>query len=154
LVLRPGDREHFDYLIGSIHRLPELTAAVPRQGILETEFMALLGRLVENGIDILAHPFRVFRRAGFVPPERLFAPTADLLRAHRVAVEINFHTNQPPVEFVRLCLDRGLRFSFGSDAHNLYEIGDFADHLKLLQDAGYSGYPVEVLALQAMQRIS
>ena len=101
--------------------------------------MVLLERLLGHDIDILAHPFRLFRRAGYGPPAKLFRPVAELLQQHDVAVEINYHRNAPPVEFIRMCLDMDLKFSFGGDAHNLYEIGEFADHLKLLADAGFDG---------------
>ena len=30
-------------------------------------------------------------------------------------------------------------FTFGSDAHNLYEIGEFAPHLELLRSVGSDG---------------
>jgi putative hydrolase len=88
---------------------------------------------------------RIFRRTGWEAPPVLFEPTARLLREHGVAAEINFHTNQPPVEFVRCCLDSGVRFSFGSDAHNLAEIGDFACHMALLREAGFDGDLSDVL---------
>ncbi|HQC52161.1 MAG TPA: hypothetical protein PLE92_03450, partial [Lentisphaeria bacterium] len=52
---------------------------------------------------------------------------------------INFHTNEPPVEFFRECLDAGVKVTLGSDAHNLYEVGDFALHLDFLKRCGFNG---------------
>jgi len=144
-LLRPEHRGQFDHLIGSIHRLPSLYSPSVRREILEDEFMGLLEQLVKDGIDIVAHPFRVLRRGGLPVSERLFRPAATLLRKHGVAMEINFHNNQPPVEFVRLCLEMGIRFSLGSDSHNLCEIGEFADHLQLLREAGFTGELSDVL---------
>jgi len=54
-------------------------------------------------------------------------------------------TNEPPVEFVRCCLENGVRFSFGSDSHHLSEIGDFAYHIALLREAGYDGDLADVV---------
>lgn len=148
LLLRPDDRKHFDHITGAIHSLPGLTRDAPPQQVDNDAFLFLLGKLLENGISVLAHPFRVFRRCGWAPPPELFRPTAQLLRKHHVSAEINFHTNEPPVEFIRTCLDLCVTFSFGSDAHNLYEIGDFAYHLALLKDAGFNGDLSDILTPQ------
>jgi len=145
LILKPEDRCHFDHILGAIHRTPSLRRPPPPCETLEAEFMVLLERLLGHDIDVLAHPFRLFRRAGYAPPEKLFRPTAELLQQHDIAVEINYHINEPPIEFIRMCLDLDLKFSFGGDAHNLYEIGEFADHLKLLADAGFDGDLADIL---------
>ncbi len=134
-----------DFLIGAIHRLPELRSRAPDLERAGEEFLSLLERFAPCGISILAHPFRVFRRAGHPVPERLFAPTARLLREHGVAAELNFHSNEPPPDFVRMCLEAGVRLALGSDAHNLYEVGEFAPHLALLRECGYDGDLGDVL---------
>ena len=144
-LLRAEDRRHVDFLIGAIHGLPsEKVPGVTRE-TLEGEFFLLLERFLKNGIHILAHPFRIFRKAGWDPPEALFLPVAKLLRKHRVAAEVNFHGNEPPPGFVRLCLELGVKLSFGSDTHNLYEVGELAPHLQLLRDIGFSGNIADVL---------
>ena len=145
LILRPEDRCHFDYILGAIHRPPSpRRPSLPRE-TLEAEFMVLLERLVRHDIDVLAHPFRLFRPDSHTLPENLFRPTAELLKRHDVAVEINYHINEPPRKFIRMCLEMGLKFSLGGDAHNLYEIGEFADHLQLLADAGFDGDLADIL---------
>jgi histidinol phosphatase-like PHP family hydrolase len=45
----------------------------------------------------------------------------------------------PPVPFAKICLDMALKFTFASDSHNLCELGDFAYHIELLQQAGFDG---------------
>jgi putative hydrolase len=95
--------------------------------------------LLGHNVDAVAHPFRVFRRAKLLTPEYLYQPVADLLAQYEVAAEINYHINEPPLHFIKLCLDRGVKFSLGSDAHNLYEVGEFSPHLQLLKDAGFDG---------------
>ena len=139
-LLRPEDRPHADFLIGAVHGLPSEKLPGVTQETLEGEFLALLERFLANGIHILAHPFRIFhQKAGREAPERLFLPVAKLLRAHSIAAEVNFHNNAPPPEFVRLCLELGVKLSFGSDTHNLYEVGEFTPHLRLLKDIGFNG---------------
>ena len=78
-------------------------------------------------------------------PTSLFAPTVALLREHGVAAEINFHTNEPPPSFFADCIRAGVRISFGSDAHALYEIGEFHPHLALLADIGFDGDLTDIL---------
>lgn len=145
LLLRPEDRKHFSCILGALHALPSLTQEVPPGKAVQDEFLGLLEKLLAGRIDVLAHPFRVFSRSGWTPPEELFGPTAQLLKKHGTAAEINFHTNEPPVGYLRACLDRGVRFSFGSDAHHLSEIGDFADHVARLAEAGFDGDLQDVL---------
>ena len=148
LLITPNDRQQFDFMAGAMHALPSLTSAAPPQKADEHEFLCLLEKLLTNRIDVLVHPFRVFRRSGWTPPEALFLPTAQLLKKHQTAAEINFHSNEPPLEFITICLELGVKFSLGSDAHNLAEIGDFAYHLALLQDAGYKGDLADILVPQ------
>lgn len=145
LLVRPEDAARFDWLMGTIHALPGLSKeSPPNQTVLDT-FLFLVESMCRQGIRTLAHPLRIFRRAGVPAPEALFLPTTKLLREYGVAAEINYHTNEPPVAFIRCCLDQGVTFSFGSDSHNLAEIGDFAYHIALLRATGYDGDLKDVL---------
>jgi histidinol phosphatase-like PHP family hydrolase/predicted phosphodiesterase len=135
-VVHPEDMAQAQLLLGAVHQLSEFEKPQPDMERAADEFLACLEKFVPSGIQILAHPLRVFRRAGVPVPERLFAPTAQLLRAHGVAAELNFHTNDPPLAFTECCLETGVHLTFGSDAHNLYEIGEFAPHLDHLRQCG------------------
>ena len=80
------------------------------------------------------------------PPERLFAPLARLLRENGVAAELNFHSNNtPPEGFIRLCIEQGVKLTFGSDAHFMYEIGEFASHIDHIRACGYDGDLKDIL---------
>ena len=145
-VIRQGDERELSVLLGALHALPELEKPAPEMDRAAAEFLALLERLLKFNLQALAHPFRVFRRRGLEVPAALFAPTVQLLRAHAVAAEINFHTDAPPPDFVRLCLESEVKLTFGSDAHALYEVGEFAPHLQLLKQCGYDGELQDILA--------
>ncbi|MFA7186423.1 MAG: metallophosphoesterase [Victivallales bacterium] len=101
---------------------------------IEKEFLFLTEAALASGVDALVHPFRIFRRRGLELPRHLFAPLAELLKRYGCAVEINYHTNEPPAEFFRMCIESGIKLSLGSDAHNLYEVGEFYPHLKFLRE--------------------
>jgi histidinol phosphatase-like PHP family hydrolase len=139
LLLREADRERVQFLIGAVHGLPERQAESKNLTRLKEQFMAATAAILAGGIRVLAHPFRIFRRCKFEPPVDLFAPVVKLLREANVAAEINFHTNEPPPEFFRRCIEAGMQLTFGSDAHHLREIGEFWPHLNLLREIGFDG---------------
>ncbi len=139
-VIGPGGAEPFGFVLGAVHRLATLQAAAPDVEQAKKEFLFLSASLVGCNIDALAHPFRVFRRSGVPAPRELYGPLADLLARAGVAAEVNFHTHQPDPAFFRLCVEKGVKLSLGSDAHNLYEVGEFHPHLDFLKnDCGFSG---------------
>ena len=133
------------FRIGAIHALPSLCHPNPQIQKVADEFLALNAAFLKHGFDSLAHPFRVFRRANLPIPERLYQPMVHLLKENHTAAEINFHTNEPPIEFFQLCLKAGVKITLGSDAHNLYEIGDFALHLDFLKRCGFNGDLTDIL---------
>ena len=132
-VIRPEDETRLGFLTGGMHRLPELAKEFPDLDRASDEFLFLLSKFLKSNVQVLAHPFRVFRRAGQPIPAKLFEPTMQLLAENNVAAEVNFHTNEPPLEFFKMCIESGVGLTFGSDAHNLYEVGEFHPHLELMK---------------------
>jgi len=132
LTLLDEDRAGLDVLIGAVHVLPELRTESPDPRQVGREFMADTERIIASGVDILAHPFRVFRRARVPVPRELYEPVAQLLATHGVAAEVNYHTNEPDPRFFEICVQRGVRISLGSDAHGLWEVGELTPHVELL----------------------
>ncbi|MCP4638784.1 MAG: hypothetical protein GY851_00050, partial [bacterium] len=115
-VIAEGDRSRARFLIGAIHHLDALRVPEPNPEAVADEFMATLEKFLATGIAVLAHPFRIFRRAKLATPEGLFDPMVRLLKRYGVAAEINFHTNEPSEAFVRKCIDADVKLTFGSDA--------------------------------------
>lgn len=136
LLLAPEDADGWDLLVGSVHEIPGVEKGVTPQAQAEELFVRDVKRLLAHPIDVLTHPFRFFARKSLHKPVHLYPVIADLLAAHGVAAEINFHTNQPEPEFFRHCLERGVKISLASDSHELSEFGEFAPHLRVLQAAG------------------
>lgn len=137
LTLLEEDRDGLDYLIGAVHWLPESFRG-RRSSDIQSGFMKVTELLLRGGVDILAHPFRFFRREEMAVPEELFRPMAQLLAEYGAAAEINFHTNVPNADFFRMCLEEGVRIALGSDSHALYEIGFLGANLELLRRSGGS----------------
>lgn len=139
LLIASEDRSQFNHIVGALHGLPEIADGPDKMPRLKHEFLHMVEKTLQQGVISLAHPFRVFGRSHLPVPEELFEPTAKLLKKYNVAAELNFHTNRPPVAFVKTCLDLDVHFTFASDAHDLSEIGDFAYHIDLLKQAGFDG---------------
>jgi len=133
LTLLDEDREGWDLLLGAVHSL----RGVANEGLSSAEaawrFMEETERIVGLGIDVLAHPFRIFRRSGREAPAELYGPVAQLLATHGVAAEVNYHTNEPDPRFFERCLAHGVKIALGSDSHGLWEVGELSPHLSLLR---------------------
>jgi len=121
-----------DVLIGAVHFLPEDFQTLPAPRFAEL-FMRANEGLLAAGVDILAHPWRLFRWAELPIAKHLLVPLAQALADTGTAVEINLHGNDPDPEFLAECLARGVKVALASDAHCLYEVGGLGPHLALLR---------------------
>lgn len=136
------EREVWDEIqikVGSVHWLDELRKPEPEIDLnaAAEEMLGRLSRFLGCGIQILAHPLRVFRRWPDADlPAQLIPGIMALLREHNVAAEINFHVQMTSPEFMSACLESGVKMVFGSDSHSLFEVGEFAPHLDLLRQCG------------------
>lgn len=153
LVVEPADLARAQIVVGAVHWLAELRKPEPDLEVAGREFLAVTKGLCENGVDILAHPFRVFRRSGNAAPTHLWADVVKLLKQHGVAAEINFHVNQPVPELFAGCLEAGVPISFGGDAHGLWEVGEFHPHLDLIKQIGFTGDVREIL-IEPLDRLA
>ena len=130
LTLHDEDRDWADILLGAIHWLPADTTKLS-----DAEFASLFLKtneaMIQGGIDVLAHPFRIFcdRQA----PKDIYIRLAEMLASANVAAEINFHINRPNQEFLVECIDRGVKVTFGSDSHFISEVGAIGPHLDMLR---------------------
>jgi histidinol phosphatase-like PHP family hydrolase/predicted phosphodiesterase len=134
LVLHDEDRQWVDFIVGAIHWLRN-----DAPGLTDTQFterfMADTEAILRSGVDVLAHPWRLFHRSDRAMPRHLYADLASALAGTGTAVEINFHTQHPDPAFFAECIERGVKVSFASDAHALHEVGGFTPHLEVLRAA-------------------
>lgn len=144
-IVPPDAMAALPFCIGAVHGLQTLQRGETDEARLADDFLNVLQRFLRPPMAALAHPFRVFRRARRPTPAGLYEATLRLLKERGVAAEINLHTNEPDPEWIRRCIEAGVPLTFGSDAHNLYEVGEFFPHLDLLRRAGFDGNPRDVL---------
>jgi histidinol phosphatase-like PHP family hydrolase len=134
LLLAEADRGGWDLLVGAVHAL---TGPEPRTDAeADLSFLREVESLLLQPIDVLAHPFRWFRRSKRERPVHLYAEVARQLAAAGVAAEINYHTNDPDPRFFEECLQRGVKLALGSDAHNRAEVGELYPHVTFLKKLG------------------
>jgi len=158
----------FDYIMGSVHFVDGWCFDDPRnldgyEGRdlfhLWRRYFDLLGDAAECGLfDILAHP-DLIKKFGFRPDAdvtHLYRDCLDRVAAAGIAVEVSTAGLRKPVgeiypgeDFLRLCHDRGIAATLGSDAHRPVEVGDrFEEALRLLRRVGYG----EVAVYEARAR--
>ncbi len=135
-MVADADKAGARFFIGSVHRLIELQKESPDFKKAAQEFGCRTEAAAKSGIDILAHPFRPFYRAGSRPPTDLFEKIVRLLKDSNVAAEVNFHSQENEIEFFEKCINSGVKLCLSSDSHNMYEMGELWPHIKMLEKIG------------------
>ena len=133
LTLLEEDRRWTDMLVGALHWLPEDADALSDRELARA-FMRANETMLAAGVDVLAHPWRLFRWIRREVPTELYGPLAELLRATGTAAEINFHSNTPDPAFFATCVEHGVRIALGTDAHQLREAGALSAQAALLRE--------------------
>jgi len=135
LTVRQEDRCWADLLVGAVHWLLEDTTGMT-QARYARLFMDTTEKLLTAGVDVLAHPWRLFRQTFDRAGSELYVELAEMLAATDTAAEVNFHlnTDRPPPDpaFFAECVARGVKLALASDAHFLWEVAAFGPHRHLL----------------------
>jgi len=152
----------FDYVLGSVHFLDgwHFTSRAGRDQYFEMEpsevfprYFEEVRKVIRTGLfDVLAHPDAI-RKEYFQPPEPLdreYAAVADLLNEHGMAIEMNTAGLRreagfiyPSEDFLKICLERDVPLTIGSDAHKPEDLGrDFDRVDKILKAAGRANIAV------------
>ncbi|MGE4563823.1 MAG: hypothetical protein AB7F32_03055 [Victivallaceae bacterium] len=134
MVLPAGAAPDWRYSLGAIHRLDE--AIGPERQI--EQILFLLEAIGRSPVPTVAHPLRIFYKHN-LDPEPHFDRIIGIFRKYDLAMEINFHNDRTPPEFTARALAAGLKFSFGSDSHNLADFGMLQPHIALLRRLGFNG---------------
>jgi histidinol phosphatase-like PHP family hydrolase/predicted phosphodiesterase len=136
VMLKPQDRQRVGYLMGSIHKLSEMWKDTIDWQAVRQEYLFRTEEILKYGVDVLAHPFRLFHRKGGELPVDLYAKVIKLLKQYNTAAEVNYHSQEAEIDFARMCVESGVKLSLSSDSHNMYELGELWPHLKMLEKIG------------------
>jgi putative hydrolase len=97
-----GIKHSIKFIMGVVHTLP---AGMTKK--------AAYRALIKSECDIIGHPVNI--------PESLIP---EIRKANKV-IELNEKHRAPSETFIKKASERGVKFSVGSDAHNLSEIGNY-----------------------------
>lgn len=135
LTIKDEDRQWADIIIGAVHWLPGDFKNFS-DGDFTEEFMRVTCKILELGVDVLAHPFRLFNSHRRQADKSMYTEIAGMLAQTDTAAEINLHhTSLPNPDFIALCIEHGVKISLGTDAHAVEELANFNEHIKILQRA-------------------
>jgi putative hydrolase len=136
--------ENAELIICSLHRIPGLHEMEGDITISELDpekarnfYIRSIKAICQNGsVDIIGHPFDLLNRYKVqLPDETEMHDLARYIASSGKGVEINTHYNVPPVEFIRICKSYGVKFSIGSDAHDVSRVGDVYWAIEALKSA-------------------
>jgi histidinol phosphatase-like PHP family hydrolase len=135
----------FDFIIGANHEIPDTYIKHAPKLPMAQKFLKKFGfheimrryveamcKVMEAGINILAHPFIIIYELGIENIKKTwFEIIAEKAAMHDVAIEINNallkKVNNKQFKsylgFILTCKKYGCRFTIGSDAHTLGDIG-------------------------------
>jgi len=147
LPLYPNIREQLDYIMVGLHRLdgkwlfsPYSFRSENPQRIVEKMKAAMIRTMEKIRPDVLAHPTQL--PISLRPQaKRLITRewSEDLISAaadHNVAVEINCGSKVPDEEFVKICLRKGVKVTFGSSAHTPSRVGELEYGWQMVEKLG------------------
>ena len=146
----------FDYVYGSVHYLDgwgfgdsrDLSSykGVDHDSMYRRYFELFCMAVESGGFDIMAHPDLVKKHGATtdLPLRRMYETAAEALAQANVAIEVNSSGLRqyvveiyPTLEFLSMCVSRGVAVTLGSDAHSPEQVGmDFDLSLRHLRRAG------------------
>lgn len=133
LILSPLFVAELDVLLAGVHWLPGLEKKDEKEFI--RGFLDCTIGLLEQPIDILTHPTRIFRRLKRPVPREVYDPITRLAAERGVAIEVNNHSQpDPDVDFVKMAVERGIKIAMSTDTHRIDELGQFDYHRRLLKE--------------------
>lgn len=139
IMFPPDLRDQVDIMVGALHYMPTIRAKAGYSEI-EAEFRRQTLWLLEYGVDVLAHPFRILLQQGHPASDELVEWTVEQAGRYKAALEINSHKlfEEHDLLMIRLAAQRGIKLATGTDSHNSREFGEFSYHRAIIERAGLS----------------
>jgi len=132
--VKNSDAKKVDLVLGSVHAYPtnedyqyiDPKNIPSKKEALKIETEALLSLATNKYIDVIAHPYVLYKKhfkENKIPKE--FAREVILAAIENdVALEVNTRYRVPSKEFLKMALELGAKISLGSDAHKPNELGN------------------------------
>jgi len=121
-------RKKLDYVIASVHLYFE-----PGR---YDEYLKLIKLAIQDeNVDIIGHFGNVFPYIGH-PSMEEYKEIIELAEEHGKAFEISSRYRVPDLDFIKLCIRKGVKLTFASDAHQPRDVGSISWSLKAFKKAG------------------
>jgi len=145
LNIKPEIAAEADFVIASLHIIPGIEmkweriasgdVGVDRIDVAKRCMQAEIAALKNREVDVLGHPMYVISAGKYLKSldeidSAYMVEMAEKAAKYGVAVEVNGHFFRdltPPEGYLNLfkmCLERGVKLSIGSDAHTTVHVGD------------------------------
>ena len=156
-LMRMINKFDFDYLVGSVHFIGEWgfddekqMYKWKRKNVDEVyqQYFELVQNMAKSGLfDIVGH-LDLVKKFDFRPKKDisgLLLETVEIISGSKMCVEVNTSGLRKPCreiypseKLIKMCFDKGLPITLGSDAHSPEEVGaDFDKAVDLLKKIGY-----------------
>lgn len=118
-----------EFILGTVHRYPELEKNIKVQGsdpdyLNELEYKALLGLAGNKSIDSIAHMGGTCGKYGTKLSKNQIRTIVRKAKKNNIAVEINSRYHSPLEEYLAICIQENALVTIGSDSHCLETIGE------------------------------
>ncbi|MCA6214309.1 PHP domain-containing protein [Thermococcus bergensis] len=121
-------RKKLDYVIASVHLYFEPGG--------HDEYLKLIKLAIQDeNVDIIGHFGNVFPYIGH-PSMEEYKEIIELAEEHGKAFEISSRYRVPDLDFIKLCIRKGVKLTFASDAHRPKDVGSISWSLKAFKKAG------------------
>lgn len=107
-------REGLDIVLASFHGAPSE----------EVYYRAVFRAVTDPKVDVLAH--HAWIAGYFAPIAQYDDELVELMAANEVAIELNSKHALPSWDFLQKCKDAGVKYTIGSDAHKVADVGSVA----------------------------
>lgn len=119
-----------DLVMASVHRFPDSNGeAIPFESIgteeaVDREFSLSWAVLENPEVDILGHMFGMsYRRFKAIPPPEKIRTLIERAAKTGVAVEVNSYYHPNPLQMIEWCKEFDALITFGSNAHDIGNVG-------------------------------
>jgi len=145
LNIKPEIAAEADLVIASLHIIPGIEmqwdkiasgkVSVDHKKVADRCMQGEVAALKNPQVDVLGHPLYVISAGRYLEEveKGQLAEIADTAAKHGVAVEVNghfFREYTPPkgyFDLFKICLERGVKLSTGTDAHLPAQVGELKD---------------------------
>ncbi|KXA89457.1 hypothetical protein AKJ57_05285 [candidate division MSBL1 archaeon SCGC-AAA259A05] len=132
--IRDKVQEKLDIVLAGIHYISSSEISPKRMA--RNYFESVMNAMKNHEIDILAHPFWYREDLSSYLDREDLEKFAETSVERDVAIELNEKYRVPNRKFLSICEEKDAKFSLGTDAHALDQIGEFGWSTNMLKEAG------------------